>query len=346
MATSELRAHRLILFAVAALLGGAALAWGLFLVRGALQLVYLSVMLALGFSPMVRWIEQRHWFGRGRRTPHWLAILLFYVLLVAMILLALEIIVPPLVAQARDLYAHLPDYSERVQKWLVDHHILSRPFTLAELVERAPSPNATVFGILGAVNQAVGGLLTGFMVLLLSFYLLVEGEQLFKSFLRWFPDESRPLWSRIAGDAAVKVGGWMIGQFVLCVLIGTTAGIGFWIIGLPYFYVLALICGIGELIPMIGPIAAAVPAILVASTVGMNTAIIVTIYLFVQQQIENNIIIPRLMHKQTGISPILVMVAILIGGSLLGVLGALLAVPTAAVIQILVREYLDQRDAQ
>lgn len=138
----------------------------------------------------------------------------------------------------------------------------------------------------------------------------------------------------------------MLGQFILCVLIGTTSAIGFWLMGLPYFYVLALICGVGELIPMIGPIIAAVPAILVASTVGVNTALIATIYLFVQQQVENNLIIPRLMQKQTGINPILVMVAILIGGSLLGVVGALLAVPTAAVIQILVLEYLNHRDAQ
>ncbi len=345
MAESELRARRLILFAVAALAAGTALAWSLFLVREALQLVYLSVMLALGFGPMVRWIEQRHWFKGKRHAPRWLAILLFYIALIALMVLALQIIVPPLVAQARDLGAHLPEYSDRVQAWLVAHRLLRRPFTLAELVERAPSPNDTMFGILGAVNLAVGVVITGFTVLLLSFYLLVEGEELFRGFLRWLPKESRPQWSRVAGDAAVKVGAWMSGQFVLSVLIGVTSAIGFWIIGLPYFYVLALICGIGETIPMVGPIAAAVPAILVASTISLNTAIVTTIFLFVQQQIENNFIIPRLMQKQTGISPILVMVAILIGGSLLGIIGALLAVPTAAVIQILVREYLDQRDA-
>lgn len=77
----------------------------------------------------------------------------------------------------------------------------------------------------------------------------------------------------------------------------------------------------------------------------MNTAVVITIFMFVQQQIENNVIIPRLMQKQTGMSALVVVVAIIVGGSLLGVLGALLAVPTAAVIQILVREYLDHRDA-
>jgi predicted PurR-regulated permease PerM len=137
----------------------------------------------------------------------------------------------------------------------------------------------------------------------------------------------------------------MGGQAFLCVLIGTTAGLGFWLIGLPYFYVLALICGVGELVPIVGPVMAAVPAIIVASTMGANTALITAAYLFVQQQVENNIIIPRLMKSQTGVSPLIVMVAILIGGELLGVIGALLAVPTAAVIQILIRDYLDSRES-
>ena len=107
---------------------------------------------------------------------------------------------------------------------------------------------------------------------------------------------------------------------------------------------LALICGVGELVPIVGPIAAAIPAVIVASTMGTNTALITAGYLFVQQQVENNLIIPRLMKSQTGVSPLIVMVAILVGGEFLGVIGALLAVPTAAVIQIFLRDYLENRD--
>ena len=346
MTDTEQRARRLIVFAVAVCLGGVALAWSLYLVRDAIQLLYLSVMLSLGVSPVVRWIEFRHWFGGKRRMPRWLAILVFYTVLIVLVVLVLEIVVPPLVAQTRDLTAHLPEYTDRAQAWLVSHRLQKRPFTLAELVERAPSPNTAMSGILGVVNQAVEVVLTAFTVLLLSFYLLMEGEDLFKGLVRIMPADARPSWWRIGNDAAIKVGAWMNGQFLLCLLIGTTASVGFWIIGLPYFYVLGLVCGIGEIIPIIGPVMAAVPAVLVGATVGTNTAVIVTIFMFVQQQIENNVIIPRLMQKQTGISPILVMVAILVGGSLLGVLGALLAVPTAAILQILVREYLLHRDAQ
>jgi predicted PurR-regulated permease PerM len=344
MADSEQRARRLILFAVAALIGGAALAWSLFIIRDALQLLYLSVVLSLGFAPMVRGLEARHWLGRKRKTPRWLAILILYVILAAVAVAVLEVIVPPLVAQSRDLGSHLPEYLAKLQSWMISHHLQSRVYTMAELLDRNPTSNSTMTGILGVVNRAVGIVFTSFTVLLLTFYLLVEGNAMFHGFLLWMPAESRPRWSRMAGDAGVKVGAWMSGQFVLCLLIGTTATIGFWIIGLPYFYVLGLICGLGEMVPLIGPVISAIPAVLVAMTLGLNTAVITTIFIFVQQQVENNIIIPRLMQKQTGISPMLVMVAILIGGSLLGVVGALLAVPTAAVIQIMVREYLTNRD--
>lgn len=344
MIETELRSRRLILFAVAALICGTALAWGLYLVRDALQLVYFSFILALGFSPMVRWIEQRKWFGRS--LPRWTAILAFYVVLLSVVAVVLNIIVPAVVAQARDLAQHVPEYNERVQSWLVSKGLLQQQMTMAELATHAPSPNATFTGLLGAVNQVVEVLLTAFTVLLLSFYFLMEGEDLYKGLLRGLQPEARPRWWRIGNDAPSKVGGWLQGQFLLCVMIGGTSAIGFWLIGLPYFYVLALICGVAELIPIIGPIVAAVPAIAVGATVGVNSAVIVAVFLFVQQQIENNVIIPRLMQKQTGISPILVMIAILIGGSLLGVLGALLAVPTAAVIQILVREYFNSQEEQ
>lgn len=162
MSESELRARRLIVFAVVALVGGTALAWALFLVRDALQLVYLSIMLALGFSPTVSWIERRRWFGRKKGLPRWVAILIFYVALFASVALLLEIILPPLIEQSSDLWSKLPEYLNRSQSWMVSHRLLKRAFTLAELVEKAPSPNAAVSGILGVVNSALGVVLAGF----------------------------------------------------------------------------------------------------------------------------------------------------------------------------------------
>jgi predicted PurR-regulated permease PerM len=341
---TETQARRLILFAIAAMLVGWGLAWSLYLVRAALTLVYLSLMIALGISPAIAWLERQPWLGKKRKTPRWAAIIVFYLAAFTLFVALYLIVVPPFIEQAGELWTRAPDYVEKGQTWLVKHQLQRRVFSMRELLERAPNPNAAVSGVLGAVNRVAGFVLATFTVVLLSIYFLLDGEGLFRMYVRALPKDSRGHWWKISHDVATKVGAWMGGQLFLCVLIGVTAAIGFWLIGLPYFYVLALICGIGELVPIVGPIVAAVPAVLVATTVSTNTALITAAYLFVQQQVENNFIIPRLMKSQTGVSPLIVMVAILIGGEYLGVIGALLAVPTAAVIQILIRDYLDSRE--
>jgi predicted PurR-regulated permease PerM len=152
--------------------------------------------------------------------------------------------------------------------------------------------------------------------------------------------ENRARAKRIANDATIKVGAWLGGQLLLGAIIGATATIGFWLIGVPYFYVLGLIAAIGEQVPVVGPIMAAVPAILLGWTVSPQTALIVAVYCWTQQFIENNFLVPRIMERQVGVSPVTIMVALLIGSSLLGLPGAILAVPTAAIVQVIVQELL------
>jgi predicted PurR-regulated permease PerM len=108
--------------------------------------------------------------------------------------------------------------------------------------------------------------------------------------------------------------------------------------GVPYFYVLALIAAIGEMIPIVGPLLAAIPAIAVAFSVSPGLALGVTIFFVAQQQFENHVLVPKVMARQVGVSAVVVVIALLIGGSLLGVVGAILAVPTAAILHVLLQE--------
>jgi predicted PurR-regulated permease PerM len=108
----------------------------------------------------------------------------------------------------------------------------------------------------------------------------------------------------------------------------------------PYFYVLALISAVGEMIPMIGPVLAAIPAIGVALTISYQKALFVAIFFLLQQQFENHILVPRVMSRQVGVSAVTVIVALLIGAELLGILGALLAVPTAAILMVVFQQAL------
>jgi predicted PurR-regulated permease PerM len=135
-----------------------------------------------------------------------------------------------------------------------------------------------------------------------------------------------------------KVSAWLGGQLLLGGIIGASAALGLWLMGVPYFYVLALIAAIGELIPIVGPLLAAVPAIAVASSVSPGLALGVLIFFAAQQQFENHVLVPKVMERQVGVSAVVVVIALLVGGSLLGVVGAILAVPTAAILHVLVQE--------
>jgi predicted PurR-regulated permease PerM len=141
-----------------------------------------------------------------------------------------------------------------------------------------------------------------------------------------------------------KVSAWLGGQLFLGLIIGASSAIGLWALGVPFFYVLALISAIGELIPVVGPILSAIPALAVAATVSPQMVLFVLIFFVVQQQLENHILVPRIMSRQVGVSPVTVIIALLIGGSLAGIVGALLAVPTAAILQVVASEVLREDD--
>jgi predicted PurR-regulated permease PerM len=179
----------------------------------------------------------------------------------------------------------------------------------------------------------------GFLtILILTFYLLVEAGQLRTSLLQLFPPMRRARVDAISREITVKVSAWLGGQLVLGGIIGATSALGLWLLGVPFFYVLALIAGIGELIPVVGPILSAIPAIAVASSISLKTMLFVIVFFVVQQQIENHVLVPKVMARQVGVSAVTVILALLIGGKLLGILGAILAVPTAAILQVLFSE--------
>jgi predicted PurR-regulated permease PerM len=163
-----------------------------------------------------------------------------------------------------------------------------------------------------------------------------------RTFVRLFPREERGRVEDACLRVSTKVSAWLGGQLLLAAIIGTTAAVGLWLLGIPYFYVLALIAAIGEMIPVVGPLLAAIPAIAVALSVSPAAALFVAIFFIIQQQVENHVLVPKVMERQVGVSAVVVIVALLIGGSLLGIIGAILAVPTAAILQVLFEELAPQ----
>jgi predicted PurR-regulated permease PerM len=315
------------------------ISWFLYLVRDVLVLLYISALVAIGLGPLVNVIERNRFLMARRRVPRWLAILTIYLAVLTVIAGITLLVVPPLVAQARELWAAFPDLLHRAQLWLISRGLLSRELTVQEAVARTPVGNTDAVGaVIGAITGFVGGIFGFLTILILTFYMLVDGESFVAGFVRLFPRSERTRIREACRSVSTKVSAWLVGQLLLAGTIGSTAALGLYILGVPYFYVLALIAAIGEMIPIVGPVISAVPAVLVALTVSPTLGLAVIIFFLVQQQLENHILVPKIMERQVGVSAVMVITSLLLGGSLLGIVGAILAVPTAAILQVLFYE--------
>lgn len=337
---------RLIVVALALTALTIVILWGLYVARTALLVIYVSVLLAIGFAPLVRLVEHQRIVPIGSpRLPRWLAILAVYLVIIAALVVFGILVIPPLVSQAADLWTRLPADIDRAQAYLVSRGWLTHTITLEEAVRRAPgTPESAVGTVARAFTWTLATVLGSLTVVVLTFYLLVEGRELQAGFVRLFPRDARARVEEVSAQVSSKVSAWLSGQLMLAAVIGMTAAVALYFLRVPYFYVLALIAGLGETIPVIGPVLSAVPAILVAFTVSPRTAFFVAMVWIVQQQLENHLLVPRIMARQVGVSPVIVIASLLVGGAVLGVLGAVLAVPTAAILQVIIQELLDERD--
>jgi predicted PurR-regulated permease PerM len=315
--------------------------WAAYLVRDVLLLIYMSGLLAVGFSPIVRLIERQRFLPIGtRRFPRWLAILVLYLFIIGALVGIGFLVAPPLAHQAQQLWSALPSMFEKAQEFLLHKGLLKERLTIQQAASFADVSKGgdAVTTVYGAIAGVVGGLFGFLTILILTFYLLVEADQLRSSLLQLFPPGRRARVDAVSRDITLKVSAWLGGQLLLGAIIGSSSALGLWLIGVPFFYVLALISGVGELIPVVGPILSAVPAVIVAATVSLKAALFVIIFFVVQQQFENHVLVPKVMARQVGVSAVTVIVSLLIGGKLLGIVGAILAVPTAAILQVLFSE--------
>jgi len=330
--------NRVIARTVTMSLAGIILVLVAYQVRQVLLTLYVSGLLAVGLSPIVRRIERNRVTPGRKRIPRWLAILSIYIAFLLAVALVLALTLPPLVEQVRQLAEDMPTYMNRLLAFLADRGLVRRQTQWTSLLPGLQAPGAVVSNVFGAVQSVIGVFGALVTVLVLPFYLLLESTSIHGFFLGFVRPENRARADRITRAVTVKVGAWLGGQLLLAAIIGATATLGFWLIGVPYFYVLGLVAAVGEMIPVVGPIIAAVPAVLLGWTVSPQTALIVLAYSWAQQVVENNFLVPRIMERQVGVSPVTIIVALLIGSTLFGLVGAILAVPTAAIVQVIIQE--------
>lgn len=310
----------------------------LFLIRDILAALVVSIILAAALSPAVKFLEA--W-----RIPRWLSILLAYTLAIGVISLALILIVPPLVDEIVQLTADFPNYYKQIRDVLISYQQLPTLEELPKIVRDVAGTISTELqsvagGLFNALSSLVGGFLQVIFVLVLTYYLLAEpaGLERFIRFLVPKSHEEQAL--RILLACQERVAGWLRGQLVLSFLVGLAVYIGLTVLGVRSALVLALIAAITELVPIIGPILGSVPAVFLALTQSPLKAGLVVLLFLVVQQLENNLLVPRVMRRATGLDPVVTILAILVGGKLGGIGGMVVAVPIVTILSVFYDEFV------
>jgi len=307
---------------------GLALAWVL---KDVLAMLFVALLLAALIDPFADWFDRRH-------IPRGAAVLIIYLCLILVLGLVFVVLIPPLVEQATQLIQTF-GYGGQLSEFLKDARELSSGVGLPQ----AGSIVEALQGFSSTITSFIGGVGTIAVVLVLTFYMVVEEEAVSRAFRSVAPQEYQPYLSQLFGRMRAKIGSWLRGQIILGVVVGTLTFVGLAIFDVRYALVLALIAGVFEIIPYVGPILAAIPAVIFTFIDSPTKGLAVIILYFVIQQVENNILVPRVMQKIAGLNPIVSIVALIIGLKLGGVVGAIFAIPVAMMISVVLQDlFYDQ----
>ena len=322
-------------------LGVIGLLYAAYLVRSILVLVLIAVFLAVGLDPAVRRLE-----GWGMRRG--IAVATIFLATVLFIVGFSLAVVPPLVRQVTSFATDLPDYVQdlaennpRIREWVETNDI---PTKLREAVNNVPTIIGSSFGsVLGIAGSVLSALFNALTVLVLTIYFLLSLSRIRAGSMRLVPASRRERVGSLMDPILQKIGGYIAGQVTVALIAGSLSFIFLLITGVPFPVALALWVTIAALIPLVGATLGAIPAVIVAFFTSLTLGIVTLIFFLIYQQVENYIIAPRVMTKAVDVSPAAVLLAALIGGSLLGFVGALMAIPAAASLKLIVQEVVVPR---
>lgn len=306
--------------------------WFLYLTRDILVLLFIVVIIVTGLTPTVeRWAKYLTRPG---------AVASVFLLILIILSGVFSLLVPPLIAQLQDFSENLPAYAESLSDSGNDGIVQSLALAIRDNLSTLSSRLADLGSLL--LSKTIGvinGFVAAITVVILAFYLLLEEEGLKRVYLGLLPANWREAFTDTTRKISQKLGAWLRGQITLMIAVGVLTTLGLLLIGSPYALTLGLWSALTEAIPIIGPWIGAVPGV----TIGLIESplqgfLALMIYLIVQQ-LENSVLVPKIMAKAVGLNPFIVIVAILIGGKLYGLMGVVLAVPLAAVIGVLAEDW-------
>jgi predicted PurR-regulated permease PerM len=313
--------------------------WLLYSLRVVLFLFFVAIVIGTAIRPAVEWLHRRGFSRPG-------GIIIIYILIAGFLTGFIAMIFPLFADQATEISQNLPRYYTDFRGGLINsgNRLLQNigwqiPSQLALLTNRSTDTEEVIDQVAQTflyTNLVLRGVLSTLAIFLLAYYWTQEGNLVMRALLRVFPQQRRKEMREVMQLAETKIGGYVRGQGLLCIAVGLTAFVAYLLIGLPYTLVLAVFAGVMEMVPVFGPALGAIPAFLVALSVDPSKAIWVVVATVIIQLLENAVLVPRIMKNAMGVNPIMVLLSLIAFSSVFGFAGALLALPLAAIIQLLV----------
>jgi len=319
--------------------------WLLYRLRALIFLLFVAIVIGIAIRPAVEWLQRS---GISRNT----GIIIIYILIAAVVLGFLALTFPVIADQATQLSQNLPHYYSEIRAALVNsgnrflqNIALRIPAEITLFLSRVPTADGelltqvtqTVF----FANLLVKSILSILAVFLFAYYWTQESSVAIRTLLRLAPLNRRHEIQQFFYLAETKIGGYIRGQAILCLIVGAAAFVLYTLIGLPYTLVLALIAGFMEMVPIFGPALGAIPALMAALSTDPSKAIWVLVATGLIQMMENVLLVPRVMKNSMGVNPIIILLSLVAFGSVFGFAGALLALPLAAIIQLILDRILN-----
>lgn len=328
----NLRGDILFAFGIAIAL---ALAW---VVRDMLVLIYVSALAAVVLMPLVHAVRQLH---IGKRHPgHGFSIVIIMVVLIGAVIGFLVLTLPPVIHEITTFIKDLPNRSPAFFDKL-EHFPILRHVNFAALEAKLNQDTAQYLGLfVSSIGNWAAKIFDIVAGIVLTVYFLAEGEHVYRWFLSLVPIPRRERLDETLQRAGVRMGRWLLGQFALMLILGICSGIVFGAMHLKYAFALAVLMGGFNIVPVVGALVSTSVAMLIALSESWEKALGVLIFALVYGQIENGYLTPRIMKTRVDLAGTAVFIALLLGGSLAGVAGVLVSVPSAVLVAVLVEEYV------
>lgn len=316
---------------------GLILAYAIFLgIRNAasiLVLIFIASFLAIGLNPAVSWL-------RRRGIPRGGAVAIVALAVLALLVGAVVALVPPLVTQTNELIKNVPDYVSQLQRNQAIKDLIVR-YNIMEKVTSAVNAGTVgnaVGGVVGGAKLIFGTIFNTLTVLVLTIYFMAAFDRLRESAYSLVPASRRTRVRLLTDEILAKVGAYMVGALAIAVLAGFSSFVLAMILGLAYPFALAVVVAVCDLIPQIGATLGAIIVSLVGFASSLTAGLVCAIFFIIYQQVENYLIYPTVMRRSVKVSDVAAVVAALLGVALFGVVGALVAIPMVAAIQLIIRE--------